>query len=244
MKRFSTAVLSLLAFLAYGFQPAAADTSSAGPVPAAMAFDPDTGHFTDPPAPEGGWLALADILQKAAPSTNTALPLTPSEITDRLAAMIDAGKAQEALELIRQRESIRQSTAALGNDVQLEYQHARALAALGQHDQAMEKWRVMTIDYPELPEPWNALAIEQARRGQLQLARASLDMALASDPAFAPALENLGLVQMQLAREAFARARAARGHQSSQDATGNRTKPVPDKPLAPMTDRAFNPAAQ
>ena len=91
----------------------------------------------------------------------------------------------------------------------MRYLQGRALGALGRHDKAMAVWRQMTTDYPELPEPWNALAIEYARQGQLQLAREALDMALVSDPSFAPALENLGHVQMRLAQESFDRARAA-----------------------------------
>jgi Flp pilus assembly protein TadD len=112
--------------------------------------------------------------------------------------------------LIEQRTQARARSGAIGTDVQLEYQRGRALDALGEHDQALAVWRQMTTDFPELPEPWNALAIEYARRGSLEQARDALNMALVSVPNFAPALENLGRVQMQLAQESFARARAAR----------------------------------
>ncbi len=174
-------------------------------------FDPQTGQFTMPPPPERGWRAFADLLQAASPRVNTAIPLSPSQITDHIAAMLDQGRAEAALELIRERQAQRDESDSLGTDVQLAYLHGRALTELGRHDEAIEIWRGMTVDFPELPEPWNALAIEYARRGQLDLSRSALQNALAIVPDFAPALENLGLVYSRLADRAFARARAARG---------------------------------
>ena len=202
-------VLALSACLAAG--PAFAASTGAGTdtgLPS-LNYDPATGEFTEAPPPERGWQAFADLLKKAEPSVNTAIPLTPAQIAEHVAALIDAGRADEALDIIAKQQAARDDIATPGTDVQLRYQQGRALVALGRHDDAMAVWRQMTTDYPELPEPWNALAIEYARRGQLQLARDALDMALVSDPSFAAALENLGHVQMRLAQESFARARAA-----------------------------------
>src|SRR5690606_8315896 len=245
-------VLALSACLAAG--PAFAASTGAGTdtgLPS-LNYDPATGEFTEAPPPERGWQAFADLLKKAEPSVNTAIPLTPAQIAEHVAALIDAGRAAEALDITAKQQAARDETATPGpdvqlpyqqgraraalidagradealdiiakqqaardeiatpgTDVQLRYQQGRALVALGRHDDAMAVWRQMTTDYPELPEPWNALAIEYARRGQLRLARDSLDMALVSDPSFAAALENLGHVQMRLAQASFARARAA-----------------------------------
>ncbi len=181
--------------------------------------------------PWGTLQAFADLLKKATPSVDTAIPLTPAQIADHVAALIDAGRAEEALDIIAKRQAARDESVTPGTDVQLRYQQGRALAALGRHDEAMTVWRQMTTDYPELPEPWNALAIEYARRGQLQLARDALDMALVSDPSFAPALENLGHVQMRLARESFDRARAAGA--SPAPAAAPAGQPAHDKTAAP-----------
>jgi tetratricopeptide (TPR) repeat protein len=185
--------------------PAASPSADTG-----LIYDAQTGTFTEPVPPEGGWQAFANLLDKITPSVNTSIPLTPAQVTSHIAALTDAGKPQAALKLIEQRRKARAQSGAIGTDVQLEYQRGRALDALGEHDQAMAVWRQMTTDFPELPEPWNALAIEYARRGSLEQARDALNMALVSVPNFAPALENLGRVQMQLAQESFARARAAR----------------------------------
>ncbi|MER1966109.1 hypothetical protein [Castellaniella sp. GW247-6E4] len=174
-------------------------------------FDPQTGQFIEAPAPEHGWQAFADLLEAASPGVDTAIPLTPSQVTSHIAAMLDAGRAEAALDLIRKRQEQRENAGSLGTDVQLMYLHGRALAALGHHAEAIGVWRQMTVDFPELPEPWNALAIEYARQGQLDLAREALLTALVVNPDFAPALENLGHVDTRLAQRAFARARAVRG---------------------------------
>lgn len=184
--------------------PAARQSTSTG-----LIYDAQTGTFTEPVPPDGGWQAFANLLDKVTPSVNTAIPLTPAQVTSHIAALIDAGKPKAALTLVEQRTQARAQSGAIGTDVQLEYQRGRALDALGEHDKAMAVWRQMTTDFPELPEPWNALAIEYARRGSLEQARDALNMALVSVPNFAPALQNLGRVQMQLAQESFARARAA-----------------------------------
>lgn len=202
-------VLALCACLMAGPALAASPDGGATAGLPSLNYNPETGAFTEAPPPERGWQAFADVLKKAAPSVDTAIPLTAAQLADHISALIDAGRAEEALDIIAKRQATRDESVTPGADVQLRYLQGRALGALGRHDEAMAVWRQMTTDYPELPEPWNALAIEYARQGQLQLAREALDMALVSDPSFAPALENLGHVQMRLAQEAFDRARAA-----------------------------------
>lgn len=243
MIRFPFALVTLCSCLA-AFPALAAAPAAAPHTPSAtgLIYDAQTGTFTEPPAPDGGWQAFADLLKKATPSANTAIPLTPSQVTDHIAALINAGKPQAALTLIQERTEARRKSGAIGTDVQLEYQRGRALDALGKHDQAMGIWQQMTTDFPELPEPWNALAIEYARRGQLEQAQDALHMALVSVPNFAPALENLGRVQMALAQESFARARAA-------GAAGTTVQPTPPPaaktaPAHDQGDRSPRPAAQ
>ncbi|MFA7436803.1 hypothetical protein [Castellaniella sp.] len=207
-----TSILALACCICLAPAPAlfAQGTAAApdGPV-GGLNYDPQTGTFTPVQPPDGGWQGLARLLERAAPATDTSVPLSAAQFSAHVARLVDQGQAGEALELIQLRRQGLDPHQAVGTDVQLRYQQGRALAALGQHPQAQAIWQQMTIDYPELPEPWNALAIEYVREGALQRAREALEMALVSDPDFAPALENLGHVQMQLAREAFARARAA-----------------------------------
>jgi tetratricopeptide (TPR) repeat protein len=162
--------------------------------------------FGEAPEPDGGWQALAHILQALTPSVNTELPLTPSQITDRINAMLNEGKAEAALDVIQKRIAQEQARGGLGTDVQLMFLHARALSALGRHQEAIELYRHMTVHYPELPEPWNNLAAEYLRQGKLEMARDALQMALTADPGYAAANANLGQVQLMLARQSFDRA--------------------------------------
>lgn len=192
-------------------------TSQAGPAPV---YDPQTHTFSEPPEPEHGWQALANALETVTPSVNTALPLSASQITDRISAMLDAGQNQAALDTILERQAQVGGAEHIGTDVQLMFLHARALNALGRHDEANTIWLAMTVAYPELPEPWNNLAVGYVQKGQLDRARDALDMALVSDPNFAPALANLGHVQMKLAEMSLQKARTLRAGQTT-DPAGN-----------------------
>lgn len=177
-----------------GFIPAAA----AKPVPA-----DEAPLFKDEAPPEGGWKGLARLLEAATPDIDTSIPLTASQITDRISQMLDQGRNQEALEAIEKRRAqlARQNT--LGADVQLLFLHGRALSALGRRAEAIAVYQDMTTLYPELPEPWNNLAAEYVKQGRLELARDALSMALAANPGYAAAQANMGEVQLMLARQSF-----------------------------------------
>ena len=185
-----------------------------GPAAAAQRGHPqlserDRELFPEEAAEEKGWKGLARLLEALEPNVDTAIPLTPSEITDRIAAMLDQGRATEALEVIEKRKAqYADNPDPLGNDVQLMFLHARALAALGRHEEAIEVYRDMTIRYPELPEPWNNLAAEYVKTGRLHMAQQSLEMALQANPGYRDARANLGRVQLMLAEESF---KAAQG---------------------------------
>ena len=153
---------------------------------------------------EKGWKGLARLLEALEPGVDTSIPLTPSQITDRISLMLDQGRAAEALQAIEKREAqYAGNPDPLGNDAQLMFLHARALAALQRHEEAIAVYRDMTARYPELPEPWNNLAAEYVKTGRLDMARQSLDMALQANPQYRDARSNLGRVQLLLAEESF-----------------------------------------
>src|SRR5699024_1367542 len=90
--------------------------------------------------------------------------------------------------------------------VQLLFLQGRAYSQAGQHNEAIESYRQLTIFYPELPEPWNNLATEYMRQNKLDLAQEALDMALTANPNYALALQNKGELQLMMAHESFNRA--------------------------------------
>jgi Tfp pilus assembly protein PilF len=71
---------------------------------------------------------------------------------------------------------------------------------------AREVFERMTEEFPELPEPYNNLAVIFASQGQLERARTLLEAALAIRPDYATAHENLGDVHLQLSVDAYQRA--------------------------------------
>jgi Flp pilus assembly protein TadD len=75
----------------------------------------------------------------------------------------------------------------------------------GQLDAALATYTSITEDYPELPEPYNNLAVIYARQNQLEKARATLEMALRNNPQYTVAHENLGDIYVRLAQESFAK---------------------------------------
>jgi tetratricopeptide (TPR) repeat protein len=158
----------------------------------------------DTPPPEGGWEGLAKLLEAVKPKTITALAPSPSQWTDNFERLLNAGRNKEALAAIEKREAQTKSTEKLnGVDVQLQFQHARALAALDRNTEAEAIYAQMTTLYPELPEPWNNLAILQSQRGDLEGASSSLQMALRADPKYTAARANLGDVQLMMAKQSF-----------------------------------------
>ena len=162
--------------------------------------------FVDVPQKEGGWKGLARLLEAITPSIDTDIPLTASQITGRIASMLNSGENQAALDSIEKRISQRKARGEIGSDVQLMFLHGRALAALGRDDEAIKIYLDMTTHYPELPEPWNNLAAEYTKQGLLDLAHDALNMALTANPDYPAAQANMGRVQLMLAQQSFDRA--------------------------------------
>lgn len=91
-------------------------------------------------------------------------------------------------------------------DPQMRFLKGMALSESGRKQEAEEVFLALTREYPELPEPYNNLAVLLAERAQFDQARLQLEAALRNDPAYATAHENLGDVLAQLAALSYARA--------------------------------------
>jgi tetratricopeptide (TPR) repeat protein len=83
------------------------------------------------------------------------------------------------------------------------------LSETGREAEAMEVFERLTQDHPDLPEPYNNLAVLHAARGQLDRARELLELALRQDPGYFAAQENLGDVFARLAQRAYEKASAS-----------------------------------
>jgi len=114
--------------------------------------------------------------------------------------LLKAGKAAEALTKADQRLS------ATPRDPQLRFLKGVAQAESGKPADAVATFTKLTEDYPELPEPYNNLAVLYANQNQLDKARTALEMAIRTNPSYATAHENLGDIYAKLASQAYDKA--------------------------------------
>ena len=123
-----------------------------------------------------------------------------ADVYDEVERMIRNGQLERASHASAQRLS--QSP----QDPQMRLLKSRILDAQGQVDEALAVLQSLTLEFPELPEPHNNLAVLYARRGRTPEALESLNKALLARPDYAVALENLGDLHLSLALQAYQRA--------------------------------------
>ncbi len=80
------------------------------------------------------------------------------------------------------------------------------LTGMNKQGEAIAVFRKLTEDYPELPEPYNNLAVIYAQQKQYDKAKEALEMAIRTHPAYATAHENLGDIYSRLASQAYGKA--------------------------------------
>lgn len=114
--------------------------------------------------------------------------------------LIKAGKPADALAKADQR------LAANPRDPQLRFLRGVAQADSGKPADAISTFTKLTEEYPELPEPYNNLAVLYANQNQLDKARTALEMAIRTNPSYATAHENLGDIYAKLASQAYNKA--------------------------------------
>ena len=119
------------------------------------------------------------------------------------------GEAAPALQRLDQ--ALQQQPADAG----LRFLKAILLAETQQSAAATVLLEQLTQDFPELPEPYNNLAVMQASAGRLDQARSLLVTALRLDPGYRTAHENLGDVYARLALRAYTAASPAAGTSAS-----------------------------
>ena len=91
-------------------------------------------------------------------------------------------------------------------DMQMRFIKGVAQTEQGRNAEAITTFTKLTEDHPDLPEPYNNLAVLFAASGQYDKARTALDMAIRTNPSYATAYENLGDVHAKLASQAYDKA--------------------------------------
>jgi tetratricopeptide (TPR) repeat protein len=114
--------------------------------------------------------------------------------------LVRAGKFSEALS------KADQFLSAKPKDAQMRFLKGVVQRDAGKTTDAIATFSRLTEDYPELPEPYNNLAVLYAGQSQFDKARTALEMAIRTNPSYATAHENLGDVYAKLASQAYNKA--------------------------------------
>jgi Flp pilus assembly protein TadD len=152
-----------------------------------------------------GATVLAQQAPPPPPSAATTAPSATPGLTPDLAEatrMIREGQYASA------RVKIDAALAANAKNPQARFLRGVVQADQDQADEAVATFQALTEDFPELPEPYNNLAVIWAQRGQYEKARTALESAIASHPDYAIAHENLGDIYSRLAGAEYDRAAA------------------------------------
>ncbi len=88
-------------------------------------------------------------------------------------------------------------------DPQMRFLKSAVQTAANQPSDAITTLTALTQEYPELPEPYNNLAVLYAGQGDFDKARTALEMAVRINPNYATAYENLGDVYAKLASQSY-----------------------------------------
>jgi tetratricopeptide (TPR) repeat protein len=92
------------------------------------------------------------------------------------------------------------------NDPQLRFLRGVVQIEQRKTNDAIVTFQRMTEDFPELPEPYNNLAVLYAGQAQYDKARAALELAIRTHPSYATAHENLGDVYTKMASASYSKA--------------------------------------
>ena len=136
-------------------------------------------------------------------------------------------------------------------DAQARFLKGLILADQGKTNDAIAMFRGLTEDFPELPEPYNNLAVLYASQGKYDDAKNALESAIRTHPSYATAHENLGDIYAKMASLAYDKALALDNRNTAaqtklaliQDMIGGQPrKPAPATPTRPTTTAAAKPA--
>ena len=114
--------------------------------------------------------------------------------------LLRAGQPTEAMS------KVEQFLAGKPRDPQMRFLRGVIQAETGKANEAIATFVKLTEEFPELPEPYNNLAVLYAGQNQFDKARVALEMAIRTNPSYATAHENLGDVYAKLASQAYSKA--------------------------------------
>ncbi|MEO6269366.1 MAG: tetratricopeptide repeat protein [Lautropia sp.] len=178
-------------------------------------------------------LALAGGGWAQAPLQSSLAPTGQTRPQDSAQAALRAGNPQRALDIADT------ALKTFPTDAQFRFIRGMALNALNRLPAAEAEFAALTREFPELPEPYNNLAVVRAAQGNLDQARQALEDAIRAVPNYAVAYENLGDIHAQLAARSY---QAAQRLDPTSKTIAPKLKLVGEvvAPLAPASGAASN----
>lgn len=130
------------------------------------------------------------------------LAVTPARADEaqEISRMLKQGQQEKALERANS------FLATHPKDAQVRFIKGLILTEQNKSADAIKIFTSITDDYPELPEPYNNLAVLYASQGQYEKAKIALEMAINTHPSYATAHENLGDIYAKMASQAYDKA--------------------------------------
>ena len=117
-----------------------------------------------------------------------------------ITSLLQGSQPEQALKLIDQR------LTTTPKDPQLRFLQGVAFAMANKNKEAIDTFTQLTKEFPELPEPYNNLAVLYANQNQLDKSRQALEQAIRTNPSYSTAHENLGDIYAKLASQAYSKA--------------------------------------
>jgi len=127
-------------------------------------------------------------------------PLAFAETLQDISKLLKQGQQTQALE------KTEKYLAAKPKDAQGRFLKGLILTEMNHTAEAISVFTKLTEDYPELPEPYNNLAVIYAQQKQYDKAKQALEMAIRTHPSYATAHENLGDIYARMASQAYDKA--------------------------------------
>lgn len=144
-------------------------------------------------------LLACAVLAAALPAAAQKPPAPPSAAS-QIRDLMQAGQNDEAL---------KRADARLQDnprDAQVRFMRGVILAEQGKTVEATMVFEALIQEFPELPEPYNNLAVIHAAQGRYESAWRLLQQALAAQPNYVTAYENLGDLYLSMAEQAYGKA--------------------------------------
>jgi tetratricopeptide (TPR) repeat protein len=137
---------------------------------------------------------------QATPTAAPAQAAAPSPEATEIQRLIKSGQSTQALKLIDD------ALAKNPKDPAMRFRRGVTLSMLDRKAEALQVFQKLVEDHPEMPAPYNNLAVLYGSQGDYDKARAALVAAIRTNPQYATAYQNLGDVYAQLASQAYSKA--------------------------------------